>query len=86
VSIFHLDGILRMIRDKGREEWEIEFDSPEEAAKLASIIREIKKKSEKKSLAEKVKEALVTEPINAIFAIISGVIVAFLVWYFGLRP
>jgi acid phosphatase family membrane protein YuiD len=69
---------VRRKRDKDGEEWEIEFDSPEEAVKLPSIIREIKK-SEKKSLTEKVKEALVTEPIKAIFAIITGVIVAFLV-------
>jgi hypothetical protein len=54
-----------MKRDREGEEWDIQFDSPEEAARLASIIRAIKR-NEKKSLADKVKETLVTEPIKAV--------------------
>ena len=78
-------GSARMRRENGEEEWEIEFDSPEEAAKLAFIIREIKKGEKENGLGEKVKEALVTEPIKTIFAIIAGIIVALVLWYLGLR-
>jgi acid phosphatase family membrane protein YuiD len=78
-------GSARIKRDREGEEGDIQFDSPEEAARLASIIRAIKR-NEKKSLADKVKETLVTEPIKAVFAVIVGIIVAFLIWYFELRP
>jgi hypothetical protein len=71
------------------EEWRIDIDQVTELPGMVKIVKVLNKsdtKTKKKSLAEKVKETLVIEPIKAFFAITIGLIVAFLLYYLGLKP
>jgi len=72
-------------RRSDEEEWKIDFDSPEQADKVISIIETLQG-GKKGNLTTKVKETLATEPIKATFAVIGSAVVAFLLWYLGLKP
>jgi len=71
---------------KDGSKWEIQFGSVDEGAKMPPIINAINAGRERKSLLDRAKETLVTEPIKTIFAILAGIAIAFLVWYFRLSP
>ena len=74
-------GSLSKKPNKFGEEWTIKFDYIEELPGIVKIVEKLNysdAKTKKKSLTERVKETLVTEPIKAFFAIIACLIIAFL--------
>jgi hypothetical protein len=63
--------------DGNQERWTVK--SNDKAVPIIDAIR----KGKKKSWVEKIIDDLITAPIEVMIEIVGGIVVAFLLWYFG---